>query len=85
MSAAEKHPDETREQFVTRPTADVLIRLELQRNELGFLTANALAGVILSEFSGVPPAKVWEAIAKVRAYHRREPITAKPRRGGKRP
>ena len=82
MSAAEKHPDDTREQFVTRPPADVLLRLELQRVELGFLTANALAGVILSEFSQVPPAMVWKALAQVRAYHRRE-YSAK--RGGNRP
>ena len=70
MSEPEKHPDETREQFVTKPTGETLLDLESQRLALGFLSSNALGLVVLHEFAKVPPAKFWDALAKVRAFDR---------------
>lgn len=57
-------------QFKVRITDAVELALEEQRNALGFHSGNALAAVYLATFAGVPADKVWEALAKVKAYHR---------------
>ena len=57
-------------QFKVRITPTVEVAMEEQRNALGFHSANALASVYLAAFSEVPADKVWEALAKVKAYRR---------------
>lgn len=57
-------------QFKVRITPEIEIAMEEQRNALGFHSSNALAAVYLATFSGVPADKVWEALAKLKAYHR---------------
>ena len=81
MSAPETAP-EVREQFVTKQLDETLLELESLRLALGFLTANALAAVIIHQFAKVPERKVWEALAKVSAYHPAPEKTKKS--GGKR-
>lgn len=57
-------------QFKVRITDAVEVALEEQRNALGFHSGNALASIYLATFAGVPAEKVWEVLAKVKAYHR---------------
>jgi UDP-N-acetylmuramyl pentapeptide synthase len=68
---SEKPPVE--HQFKVKITPDVELALYDQKEALGFHSENALAAVYLKVFAGVPPAKVWEAMAKVRTYHRLAP------------
>lgn len=65
-------PRKPREQFVTQPSVETLEGLEVQRVALGYHTANSLATIYLNEMSRVPPSKVWEVLAKIRAYHKTE-------------
>ncbi len=83
MSEPLKPAEEAREQFMTRPTAETLVDMEAQRVALGFLTSNALALVVLHEFAKVPPGKFWEALSKIRSYHRIEKANTKAGRGAK--
>lgn len=57
-------------QFKVRITPEIEVAMEGQREALGFHSANALAAVYLATFAGVPTEKVWEALAKIKAYHR---------------
>lgn len=60
----------TEYQFKVRITPEIELAMESQREALGFHSSNALAAVYLATFSGVPADKVWEALAKIKAYHR---------------
>ena len=57
-------------QFKVKLADPVLLDLFDQKEALGFHSENALASVYLTAFAGVTSAKVWEALATVRAYHR---------------
>jgi UDP-N-acetylmuramyl pentapeptide synthase len=58
-------------QFKVRITPAIEVEMENQREALGFHSSNALAAVYLATFAGVPADKVWECLAKLKAYHRK--------------
>lgn len=62
-------PPAVEHQFKVKLADPVLLNLFAQKEALGFHSENALASVYLTALAGVPSAKVWEALAKVRAYH----------------
>lgn len=70
MSKPAPTPAASESQFKVRITPEIEIAMEGQREALGFHSANALAAVYLATFAGVPSDKVWEALAKIKAYHR---------------
>jgi|GEM_PF-4224399 hypothetical protein len=63
-----------------RITDDTLVALFEQREALGFFSENSIASLVVTAFAHVPPAKVFEALAKVRAYH---PATRSKKGGSK--
>lgn len=55
----------TTSQFLVGCSPEVRAALEAQHAKLGFNTANSLAAVYVNALSGLPPEKVWEALATI--------------------
>lgn len=70
MSGISNNPQaaELREVKV-RVTDQTLLGFFEHREALGFHSENAAMALGLAALSGVPPAKFFEVLAKVRAYH----------------
>lgn len=56
-------------QFKVMVSAETEQALDAQALALGFHNSNATAAVFVHALARVPAAKVFEALAKVRAYH----------------
>ena len=54
-----------------RVTDETLLAFFEQREALGFHSENSIASLALAAFAAVPPEKLFEALSKVRAYHRK--------------
>lgn len=66
----EMPPSAPLREIKVRVTDETLLGLFDQREALGFHSENAICALALAAIAGVPPDKVFEVLAKIRAYHR---------------